>query len=311
MKRICSLCGGECIKVNDDRENNYKCMYCGNYFSDEDFAPKSTQTTSSCGAPSQMGVGMVEESGGDAVYAKVISSIVKTHAQNSLVGGTGSGFLISSKGFILTNAHCVCDNDGELMPDITVTVNDRQYKAYPVAVGSPLGLGRDNAADLCLLFAEGDFRDCHINTFGNYDEVRNGQKEYIVGDPHGEGICITSGIVSDRLRHISSVKYPLLMTDAATNPGNSGGPHYNSRAEVIGVHVAGRKESEGMNYAVPSYIAENFIAEVVKHEKSRNIDFGELNRYRETSTQSLSVVFSGIKLVLDVIEYIASLFGRK
>ena len=306
MKKTCVVCGGDCKQVGTE----YKCIYCGAIFEESDFQPKVKQAPVS--APAAGGtVSAGEGLGGDAVYAKVINSIARIHASSNVSSGTSTGFLVSSKGFFLTNAHCVYDSSGAIAKNITVNVNGKTMKAFPVAVGEPLNSAEGKVADLCLLFADGDYSGCHINSFGDYREVKNGQREYIVGDPFGEGICITSGIVSDRARTLSGIDHPFLMTDAATNPGNSGGPHYNSNGEVIGVHVAGRNKSEGMNYAVPINVAEAFISEVVKHPKLMNVDFGELNKYKSPQTQSATFVISGIKLLLDVVDYIISVFNRK
>lgn len=305
----CTVCGGE-LEETGDSKYPFKCIYCGKKIKESDLMPKdaaqNTNSHANTSAPAASG-----ELTGEQVFDKVIDSVATIKAYSATVGGTASGFLVSSKGFFLTNAHAVCQSDGKLFPNINVVVGDKTYKAYPIAVGEPLGTAKGKVADLCLLWAEGDFSGHYVNKFCNYSEVKNGQREYIIGNPFGEGICITSGVISDKQRPLRGMDHTFLMTDAATNAGNSGGPHYNAKAEIIGVHVAGRNASEGMNYAVPTPVAEAFISDVVKHEKLRNVDFGELNEYRTRTAQSATVVISGIKLLLDVVEYIISFFKRK
>lgn len=306
MKVTCKTCGAKCDEKTVNGKKLYVCPYCMCEYDEDDLKPAASFAVSGApAAPAANG-----ELTGDQIFSKVVGSAATIRATTESVGATASGFLVSSKGFFLTNAHAVCQKDGSLYPNISVIIGDKTYKAHPVAVGEPLGSARGKAADLCLLWAEGDFSKHYINEFCNYSEVKNGQKEYIVGNPFGEGICITSGIVSDRERYLKGIDHPFLMTDAATNAGNSGGPHYNAKAEIIGVHVAGRNASEGMNYAVPANIAQVFISEVVKHERFRDVDFGELNKYRTQSAQSTAVVITGIKLFLDVIAYIISFFGK-
>jgi len=311
IQEICKMCGGELEEISDPKYQ-YKCIYCGKKYKISELRVnneniKEDDNTKGISPTPNRADG---ELSGDQVFERVIDSVATIRAVSGMTGGTSSGFLVSSKGFFLTNAHAVCKNDGELFDEISVIVEDRAYKAHPIAVGAPFGTAKGKVADLALLWAEGDFTGHHINKFCNYDEVKNGQIEYIVGNPLGEGIAITSGIVSDKNRMIKGIEHPFLMTDAATNPGNSGGPHYNAKAEIIGVHVAGKVNAEGMNYAVPSNVAEDFLSQVLKHEKLRDVDFGELNFYRDRAPQSTAVIFSGIRLILDIVQYIISFFAK-
>ena len=102
-----------------------------------------------------------------------------------------------------------------------------------------------------------------------------------------------------------------IMTDVAANHGNSGGPLYNEKGEVIGVLVAGIDSAEGMNYAIPSSVAEYFLSYVVKNTELSKLHIKEFEKYESpTSTYSLALIFDGIKLAMDVIEYIVKIFKR-
>ena len=112
------------------------------------------------------------------------------------------------------------------------------------------------------------------------------------------------------------LSYTYIMTDAAANHGNSGGPLYNEQGEVIGVLVAGIDGAKGMNYAIPSNIVDTFMACVINGSDIKRSDLGNLNRYTQNSSNyskalTADLVFGGVRLVIDVIEYIVSLFKRK
>ena len=84
---------------------------------------------------------------------------------------------------------------------------------------------------------------------GSSAKIKHGENIYYIGNSLGEGLCITRGIISDPKRETGHGER--IMTDAATNPGNSGGPLFNEAGEVIGIHVSARANAVGMKYAIP------------------------------------------------------------
>ena len=156
--------------------------------------------------------------------------------------GFGSGFLISSDGYILTNYHVICDDK-----NISVKLNnDLKLKATLIKSNKDY--------DLALLHI--DVEDMKPIPIGNSDEMETGDEVYAIGTPMDEmlGQSITKGIISgDRL--ISGIRF--LQTDVSINPGNSGGPLINERGEMIGITTMkiNAKGVEGIGFCIPSNAA--------------------------------------------------------
>jgi len=159
--------------------------------------------------------------------------------------GQGSGFIIDSKGYILTNNHVVAKAQ-----KIIVTLADgRKLSASLV--------GRDPASDLAVIkIPSGSIQV--ITSLGDSDQVRVGQKAIAIGNPFGLSHTLTTGIISALERSIRTQENlqidHLIQTDAAINPGNSGGPLLNSNGEVIGINTAIFSLSggyQGIGFAIP------------------------------------------------------------
>ena len=165
----------------------------------------------------------------------------------------GSGFIISADGYIVTNNHVV--GDGK---DITVVRDDGTE--IPAKL-----VGRDPKTDLALVKIESK-ADLPYVAFGNSDTVRVGDWVLAVGNPFGLGGTVTTGIVSARGREIGAGPYDdFIQIDASINRGNSGGPTFDVRGNVIGVNTAifsPSGGSVGIGFAIPSSIASRVIADL-------------------------------------------------
>src|SRR6202790_4306040 len=143
-------------------------------------------------------------------------------------GGLGSGIVISPDGLVLTNSHVVGSSRQIRLRDIEGIVTDARV------------LGVDPDTDLALLRADGS-RDLHYASLGNSQNLRRGQLVVAIGNPLGFESTVTAGVVSALGRSIRSVSgrtiEDVIQTDAALNPGNSGGPLVSSAAEVIGINT--------------------------------------------------------------------------
>ena len=178
--------------------------------------------------------------------------------------GTGSGFIISSDGYIITNNHVVRDADR-----LTVTLLDRrQFEAEIV--------GRDPNTDIAIIKI--DATGLTAAALGNSDDVRVGEWALAIGNPLGEAFSftVTAGIVSAKGRVLSNLQSELyrihdfIQTDAAINPGNSGGPLVNIRGQVIGVNSAIASEtgrSIGYGFAVPINLARTVAEQLISTGK--------------------------------------------
>lgn len=167
--------------------------------------------------------------------------------------GFGSGFIISEDGYVITNAHVV-DNATE----ITVGLIDRrEYTAELI--------GMDKPSDIALLKL--DATDLPVVKLGDSDDVTVGEWVLAIGSPFGFEYSATQGIVSAVARSLPADTYvPFIQTDVAVNPGNSGGPLFNTDGEVVGVNSQIYSRSggyQGLSFAIPINVATN-IAEQLK-----------------------------------------------
>jgi len=167
--------------------------------------------------------------------------------------GVGSGFIVSDDGYILTNAHVVDD-----AADITVRLRDRtELKASLI--------GLDTLTDVALIKVQAD--ELPTVRIASSDDIKVGEWVLAIGSPFGFDQTATQGIVSAVSRTLPSADYvPFIQTDVAVNPGNSGGPLFNTAGEVIGINsqIYSRTGGyQGLSFAIPIDIAMN-VAEQLK-----------------------------------------------
>jgi S1-C subfamily serine protease len=161
---------------------------------------------------------------------------------NRVEQGTGSGFILSADGRIMTNAHVV-----EGASTVTVTLKDgRTFEGEVVGV--------DPVTDVAVVQIESN--DLPSVTLGSTEDLAPGQWAIAIGNPLGLDNTVTAGIISAIDRSSNQVGIPdkrvqFIQTDAAINPGNSGGPLLNDRGEVIGMNTAIRANAQGLGFAIP------------------------------------------------------------
>ena len=162
-----------------------------------------------------------------------------SQAEEEVPRGVGSGFIISADGYVMTNAHVVDGAD-----EVYVTLTDkREFKAKIIGV--------DKRTDVALVKVEGS--NLPRLTLGDSDKIRVGEWVIAIGSPFGLDNTVTAGIVSAKARDTGDY-LPLIQTDVAVNPGNSGGPLINMRGEVIGINSQIYSRSGGymgISFAVP------------------------------------------------------------
>ncbi len=167
--------------------------------------------------------------------------------------GEGSGFIISPDGLILTNAHVV-DDAGQ----VTVKLTDKREFTARV-------LGRDKATDVAVLKI--DASNLPAVAMGNPADLKVGEWVLAIGSPFGFDNTVTAGIVSAKGRSLPDDTYvPFIQTDVAVNPGNSGGPLFNLRGEVVGINsqIFSRTGGyQGLSFAIPIDVAMRVQQELV------------------------------------------------
>jgi len=180
-------------------------------------------------------------------------------------GGLGSGIVISPDGLVLTNSHVVGSSRQIRLRDTEGAVTDARV------------LGVDLDTDLALLRADGA-RDLRYALLGNSKNLRRGQLVVAIGNPLGFESTVTAGVVSALGRSIRSVSgrtiEDVIQTDAALNPGNSGGPLVSSSAEVIGINTAIISGAQGICFAVASNTAQFVLSEIIRHGYVRRAYIG-------------------------------------
>jgi serine protease Do len=186
-------------------------------------------------------------------------------AEPQTIRGFGSGVIISGKGYIVTNNHVIHGSD-----EVVVVLNDkREFNATLI--------GADPTTDIALLKV--DAKELSPMKFGNSDALRLGEWVLAIGNPYNLTSTVTAGIVSAKARNFGIMRSQefgieaFIQTDAAVNPGNSGGALINTRGELVGINTAIASRTgafSGYSFAVPVSIVEKIVTDL--------IEYGEVQR---------------------------------
>lgn len=196
------------------------------------------------------------------LYQSFFGMIIDRGVRRQTYNAFGSGVIISSDGYIVTNNHVVQDAER-----LTVTLNDK--RELPARI-----VGIDPATDLAVIKI--DATNLQYIPFGNSDSARIGEPVLAIGNPFNLTSTVTAGIISAKARYMNIINNPgvestiesFIQTDAAVNSGNSGGALVNGRAELIGINTAiasGNGYYTGYSFAIPSNIARKVTGDLRRY----------------------------------------------
>lgn len=188
----------------------------------------------------------------------------------------GSGHIISKDGHIITNSHVIGNEDA--IETITISLkNGESYDAVEV-----VKIGSVNTVDLAIIKITSKpitkFTIAKLAT----KMPKLGEPVFAIGCPFGISFSVSGGIVSGVDRNVSHISHKYIQTDAALNPGNSGGGLFNMRGEIIGINTLVRHNAKGISFAIPSSVVWDFIKPEKKEKKSED---KKRNRRKKTKKE--------------------------
>ena len=201
----------------------------------------------------------------DPLFRQFFGRQLPTPPGSQVQRGTGSGFILSANGQILTNAHVIAGAD-----TVNVTVKDgRSFK------GKVMGV--DPVTDVAVVKIEAS--NLPTVAIGNSEQLKPGEWAIAIGNPLGLDNTVTTGIISATGRTSSQVgvqdkRVSFIQTDAAINPGNSGGPLLNASGEVIGMNTAIIQGAQGIGFAIPINTAKNIATQLATKGKVEHAYLG-------------------------------------
>lgn len=200
------------------------------------------------------------------------------HGQDKETSSLGSGFIVSSDGYVVTNHHVIDGAD-----EIIVKLSDRRELIAKV-------IGSDKRSDVALLKVEAT--NLPVLETGSSEKLKVGEWVVAIGSPFGFDHSVTAGIVSAKGRSLPSENYvPFIQTDVAINPGNSGGPLFNMKGQVIGINSQIYSRSGGfmgVSFAIPVDVAKRVVEQLKNKGK---VSRGWLGVYIQEVTRELALSF--------------------
>lgn len=190
-------------------------------------------------------------------FSGIIEDAVKSVVTIKTSSAQGTGFIINSEGYLITNAHVLADDLGYLASNIQAITSDQGTKSAEF-------IGYDGTLDVALLKISGQYQALDL---GNSDNIEVGEKVIAIGNPLGLQFSVSEGIISAVHRPFNGLE-AYIQTDAPLNPGNSGGPLINKQGEAIGINNFKVSGGESLGFALES----NYIKQAINQISQENLN---------------------------------------
>ncbi len=194
-------------------------------------------------------------------FSGIIEDSIKSVVTIRTNSGQGTGFIISSEGYLVTNAHVLSDDLGRLATGLEA-ITSQQIKFDMTFIGF------DSSLDIALLKISGQHEALE---FGNSNKIQVGEKVIAIGNPFGLQFSVSQGIISAIHRPGISGLDAYIQTDAALNPGNSGGPLINTQGKVIGINNFKISSGESLGFSLESNYIKSSINSIAERELNKTI----------------------------------------
>lgn len=254
----CSFCKSSMTKfiksygTGENVKADYRCLSCRKEFVYSPFVKKVKQAIEDESAKTAVfsGADLFDYS-----LSRVLEIYCPYHLKDEIVLDSGSAFIISKSGYIISNAHVVTKKESGVFVDNEVIKARFKNSGEEYQL---LLINEDQDADLAVLkFKKLPENFNTVNFCPDSNKSRTGEDVYVIGNAKGLGISITKGIISDAQKTVNGNK--LMQIDNAINTGNSGGPVFNTKKEVIAVVVSGYSGTQNISFCIPSGIVKKFI----------------------------------------------------
>jgi len=194
-------------------------------------------------------------------FSGIIEDAIKSVVTIITNSGQGTGFIISDKGYVVTNAHVLADEFGRLASGIKAIT-------YGQEIISADFIGYNGTLDIALLKISGDYDELKL---ADSDDVQRGEKVIAIGNPLGLQFSVTEGIVSAVHREGITGEEVYLQIDAPLNPGNSGGPLINKKGKVIGINNFKISGGESLGFALECNYVKSTINEIAQEALNQTL----------------------------------------
>ncbi len=204
----------------------------------------------------------------DPSFSRIYCEFIRQQQGSQVAQGSGSGFVIDESGLMLTNNHVVTLESDNVAQTLSVKFHN-DPKTYPAKV-----VGRSTVYDVALIQIDAPGKKFTAINLGDSDSIKVGQKAIAMGNPFGLDFSVSEGIISATGRDFSgssNLASNVIQTDAAVNPGNSGGPLVNSSGEVVGINTAiispgtagsGQGQFAGIAFALPINLVKSILTDL-------------------------------------------------